>query len=213
MKLYSYFRSSSAYRVRLALNLKNLEYEIVPVHLLKDGGEQHKPEYASINPANQLPSLVIDGQTITQSMAICLYLEDAFTEKPLLSKEAITRAHQISFCEVINSGIQPLQNLSILNKLDDEFKIGKEGKIKWIQDHIHRYFTVLEKTLEKTSGDFCFGDEISLAECFLVPQVFSAKRFSVDMNRFPLINKIDKATETLDAFRKAHPENQPDFEV
>lgn len=213
MRLYSYFRSSSAYRVRLALNIKALEYEIIPKHLLNNGGEQLTEDYGNINPMQQLPSLDIDGKILTQSMAICLFLEDAHPQAPLLSKDPLVKAAQIAFCEIINSGIQPYQNLSVLKKLDEDYSIGTDGKKKWAQHFIYKAFDALEKSLRATSGKYCFGDELSLGDCFLIPQVFSARRFSVDMNRYPIITAICNECEKLDAFIKASPENQPDFEA
>lgn len=213
MRLYSYFRSSSAYRVRIAMNLKALPYSIEAVHLLKDGGKQFTKQHADRNPMQQVPVLEVDGRFLSQSMAICLYLESEFPQKPLLANDAWTRAQQLAFCEIINSGIQPLQNLSLLNKLDSKFQIGAEGKKEWMSENVTRGFDALENILQTSAGDHCFGDEISLADCFLVPQVFSAKRFGVDMNRFPLISAIDQNCLKLEAIQKAHPEQQADFEA
>ena len=212
MRLYSYYRSSSAYRVRIAMNLKNLDYEIQSVHLLQNGGKQYSEDYKGINPYSQVPTLEVEGQFLSQSMAICLYLEDAYPDIPLLASNAWEKAQQIAFCEVINSGIQPLQNLSVIKKLDEKYKLGDEGKKQWIQENVNLYFAQLDKQLSRTSDQFCFGSTPSLADCFLIPQIFSAKRFGVDMNRFPSIDRIGKETENIDAFSKAHPSNQPDAE-
>jgi maleylacetoacetate isomerase len=210
--LYSYFRSSCAYRVRIALHLKGLPYNIVPVHLLKEGGLQHSPQYISLNPSRQVPTLV-DGETIIgQSMAILEYLEEEFPNPPLLPRQKNDRAIVRQMCEIINSGIQPLQNLSVSQFLDNEFKISPEDKNKWFQRWIHQGLKSLEDLLKVHSERYCFGDQITLADCLLVPQIFSAQRFKIDLSNYPRCTEINERCLKLTDFIRASPERQPDFE-
>ena len=210
IKLYSYFRSSCSYRVRIALNLKGLDYEIVPVHLVKDGGEQFKDSFTELNPSNKVPVLIDGEKTLFQSVAITEYLEETYKEKPLYPVKPIEKAQVRLLCEIINSDIQPLQNLFILKKLISDFSITDEQKIKWIQDIIARGFQSYEKTLKKTAGTFSFADQITAADCFLVPQVYNAERFKVDMKVFPNIQRVVDKCRSIEAFEKAHPDNQVD---
>ncbi len=211
--LYSYFRSSCAYRVRIALNLKGVPYSIVPVHLIKDGGQQHSERYHAINASRQVPTLV-DGNTIIgQSMAILEYLEDEFPNPPLLPKNPADRALVRQMCEIINSGIQPLQNLSVVQFLEKDLKLGAEQKDQWLQSWIHRGLQSFEDLLQFHSGKYCFGDQITLADCLLVPQIFSSLRFKVDVSRYPRSVEINERCLKLTDFLRASPERQPDFEA
>lgn len=201
--LYSYFRSSASWRVRIALALKEVKYEYKAVHLIKDGGEQNTEEYKKLNPMGLVPSLEIDGHLLTQSLPIIEYLEEKYPQPPLLPKDAFGRAQVRALSEIVNSGIQPLQNLKVLQKYGD-------GKEEWARFHIESGLRALEKMLEKTAGTYCYGDEVSMADLCLVPQVYNANRFKVDMTQFPIINRIhDKLTE-LPAFKAADPARQPD---
>ncbi len=210
IKLYSYFRSSSSYRVRIALNLKGLEYETIPVHLLNDGGEQFKPEFSKLNPSHRLPVIEHEGNVIAQSVAIMTYLDAQFADHPLIPEEPLAKAQCLQLTEIINSDIQPLQNLSVLKKLVKEHGFSEEEKVAWIQHWISLGFQSLETLLEKTSGEFCLGDSPSMPDCFLMPQIFNALRWDVEMKPFPLITKIGKNCEAHQAFIEAHPSNQPD---
>jgi maleylpyruvate isomerase len=210
IKLYSYFRSSSSYRVRIALNLKGLEYETIPVHLLNDGGEQFKPEFSKLNPSHRLPVIIDEGQAIAQSVAIMSYLDARFADHPLIPEEPLAKAQCLQLTEIINSDIQPLQNLSVLKKLVKEHGFSEDEKVAWIQHWITLGLKSYETLLQKTAGKFSMGDIPSMPDCFLMPQLFNAHRFGVDMKAFTLINEIEKNCEEHPAFIKAHPSRQPD---
>ncbi|XP_068729460.1 maleylacetoacetate isomerase-like [Montipora capricornis] len=201
--LFSYFRSSCSWRVRTALSLKEIDYETHSVNLLK--AENQELEYKKLNPIGQVPALVIDGHTLADSLTIMEYLDETRPEPPLFPKndpykKALVR--QISHC--IASGIQPLQNLSVLRYLGDD------RKAEWGHHFINKGFQNLEKILEGTSGKYCVGDEITMADICLVPQVYNANRFKVDMSPFPIISRINEALLQLDAFKASHPSKQPD---
>ncbi|KAJ3636748.1 hypothetical protein MTP99_000262 [Tenebrio molitor] len=202
--LYSYWRSSCSWRVRIALNLKEIPYDIKPVSLIKAGGEQHSNEFREINPMEQVPALQIDGATLVESLSILSYLEETRPQRPLLPPDVVKRAKVREICEVIASGIQPLQNLVVL------IHVGEEKKNEWAQHWINRGFRAVEKLLSASAGKYCVGDEITLADCCLIPQVFNARRFHVDLRPFPIILRIDRELENHPAFRAAHPSNQPD---
>jgi maleylacetoacetate isomerase len=212
LKLYSYFRSSCAYRVRIALNVKLVPYEIIPIHLLKDGGEQYNENYKNLNPAAQVPTLIDGTHTIAQSMAILEYLEQEFPRPPLLPQTSIDRAIVRQMCETINSGMQPLQNLSVTQYLTNHLKVVDADKTTWIRFWSMRGFESLETLLQKHSGSYCFGDQITLADCLLIPQIFSSKRFGVDLTPFPKAQAIYNRCLQLTDFVKASPEKQPDFQ-
>lgn len=212
IKLYSYWRSSSAYRVRIALSLKKIPYDYISVHLLRDGGEQLKPEYLKLNPKGEVPVLVSPELSVSQSMAILHYLEDSFPYPSLLSKDPIRKAKTLELCEIINSGIQPLQNLSLLQKLERDFSWNAEAKPRWIREVIEKGFRALEPLLQKSAQDFCMGPDPSFADCFLIPQVYNAYRFKLSMQEFPTISKIYEHCLSLEAFQAASPEKQPDAE-
>lgn len=215
MKLYTYFRSSAAYRVRIALNLKGLAYESVPVHLLRGGGEQLQPAYRAVNPAALIPSLEDDnGTTLTQSMAIIEYLDETHPAVPLLPADPLGRARVRALASTIACDIHPLGNLRVLKYLVHQLKVTDEAKAEWSRHWIGEGFGALEAMLAASpeTGRFCHGDTPTLADCCLVPQVFNALRFEVDMSRFPTIARIHAACGELDAFAAAHPSRQPDSE-
>ncbi|XP_078593262.1 uncharacterized protein LOC144871567 isoform X2 [Branchiostoma floridae x Branchiostoma japonicum] len=203
--LYSYFRSSCAWRVRIALNLKGIEYDQAPVHLIKDGGQQNSEEYKQKNPMAQVPTLIIDGHKLTQSMAILEYLEETRPDPPLLPKDPATRAKVRMIAETVNAGIQPIQNLSVLQK------VGDEKKMEWGHYWIDRGFTALETVLGETAGKYCVGDQVTMADLCLVPQLYNATRNKVNMDKFPVISAIIKGCSELESFQAAHPFSQPDF--
>ena len=203
LKLYSYWRSSCSWRVRICLALKGLQYECIPIHLVKDGGEQHKAEYKELNPMEQVPTLVNDDFILTQSMAIMEYLEESYGGLSLLPEDAIQRAKVRELCEIINAGIQPIQNLSVLQKIGDT-------KVEWANSAITTGFVGLEKKLAQCAGKYCVGDVITMADACLVPQVMNAERFKVDMERFPTIARINKSLLDHPAFIASAPKNQPD---
>lgn len=203
MILFSYFRSSSSWRLRIVLAVKGLEYEYRPVNLLKK--EQSSSTYTEgVNPMGQVPALQVEGHTLTQSVSIYEYLEETFPEKPLLPKDVFKRAKVREIAEMIGSGIQPVQNLSTLQRLPED------QRKAWAQESIVKGFTALETLLSRSSGKYCVGDELTWADCCLVPQIFNAKRFGVDMVRFPIISRIGESLEQLPPFQEAHPFRQPD---
>jgi maleylpyruvate isomerase len=214
MKLYSYFRSSAAYRVRIALNLKGLSYEYAPVHLLRDGGEQLKPEYRRLNPDAVLPTLVDDGHPLQQSLAIIEYLEETHPEPPLLPKAPVDRAYVRSVALQVACEIHPVNNLRVLKYLKHTLKVGDEAKDTWYRHWIEGGFATLEEHLagDPRTGAFCYGDTPTIADACLVPQVFNAQRFKIDVTRFPTIQRIYDQAMQLDAFVRAAPGVQPDAE-
>lgn len=213
MKLYGYWRSSASYRVRIALNVKGLAYETVPVHLVRDGGEQHSEAYRALNPNARVPSLVLDdGRALTQSMAIIAYLDETAPEPPLLPVDPVARARCRAFADVIACDIQPLGNLAVLKYVKTTLDAGQEGADAWARHWIARGFAALEALAAAEAGDgpFLFGDGPTLAEIVLVPQVYNARRFAVDMTAYPRLAAADAAARALPAFRNAAPETQPD---
>lgn len=211
MKLYNYYRSSSSYRVRIALGLKNIPYEYAPVHLLK--GEQFKPEYLTINPQGLVPALIDGNNTLTQSLAIIEYLEETHPEPALLPKSPIDRAWVRSLALHISCEIHPLQTPRITKYLKNNFNISDEQKKKWIEQWISVGLEAFEKRLKSNStGLFCFGDKPTVADICLIPQVFAAKRFEVDLANYPAIMAIYNHCMTLPAFALAAPEKQKDAE-
>jgi maleylacetoacetate isomerase len=208
--LYHYWRSSAAYRVRIALNLKGLPYKVVPVHLVKDGGQQHQPSFLAINPQGLVPVLLRDGQAITQSMAICEYLDECYKHKPLLPKDPLQRARIRALTLSIACDIHPLNNLRVVKYLQKRFD-GDFDQMAWMQHWMSSGFQALEWQLDPAFGA---GDNLStrpgLFECFLIPQVYNAERFELDMLPYPQIMKIVEHCRSLPEFVKAKPENQPD---
>lgn len=211
LKLYSYFRSSASYRVRIALEWKELSYQYESVHLVKGGGHQHTSEFRKVNPMGHVPALEHNGFLVAESVAIVEYLDRVFPDKPLLPAQAQKRATVLQFCEVINSGIQPLQNLKVGQYLETDFRFSKTDVQKWNQHWIETGLESLERLLEKTAGSFCLGGEVTAADCFLIPQCFASRRFGVKIEKYPTIARIEAQANQLAAFQKAHPEKQPDY--
>ncbi|XP_018047360.1 PREDICTED: probable maleylacetoacetate isomerase 2 [Atta colombica] len=202
--LYSYWRSSCSWRVRIALNLKEIPYDIKPVNLVKSGGEQHSNEFREINPMEKVPALHIDNHTLIESLNILQYLEETRPNRSLMPVDPIKRARVREICEIIASGIQPLQNIGLLTH------VGEERKTEWAQNWITRGFTAVEKLLLSSAGKYCVGDEITLADCCLVPQIYNARKFHVDLKPFSTILRVDRHLEHHPAFTTTHPNNQPD---
>ena len=213
MKLYSYWRSTAAYRVRIAINIKQLDCEVVPVHLVKDGGEQLKEEYKNINPQGLVPSFVTDeGDVLTQSSAIIDYLDEVYPQNSLYPQSAIHKAQAKAMALTIACDIHPLNNLRVLKYLKS--KDWQQSQVdKWYAHWIHEGFTAIEKQLENSAGQFCFGDEVSVADIFLVAQVYNANRFKVDLSDYPLIIAINDKCLQLQSFIDAMPENQIDCDL
>ncbi|KAN0031467.1 hypothetical protein ACTFIV_005331 [Dictyostelium citrinum] len=209
--LYSYWRSSCSWRVRVALAYKKIKYEYKAIHLLKDGGQQKSEEYSKINPMKAIPTLEIDGHTIGQSLAILEYLEETHPENPLMPKGAYERAIARQMMQIIGSDIQPLQNLRILG-LIAQYSGDDAKKAEWARTIITNGFNGLEKLLEKHSGKFCVGDSVSFADLCLPAQVYNANRFNVDMTPYPNITRVNQYLLTIPEFIEALPQNQPDAE-
>jgi len=214
MKLYSYFRSSAAYRVRIALNLKGLAYEYAPIHLLRDGGQQLKPDYRELNPDGIVPTFIDGDNVLTQSLAIIEYLEETHPEPPLLPGTPLDRAFIRSVALQIACEIHPVDNLRVLKYLKHTLKVGDEAKDAWYRHWLESGFESLEKRLANDSrvGTLCFGDTPTLADLCLVPQVYNARRFNLDMSRYPTIERIADHAAQIDAFARAAPGQQPDAE-
>ena len=210
MKLYGYYRSSAAYRVRIALALKGLSYDLTSVHLMK--GEQYGPEFSAISPQNLVPVVEDEGQLLYQSLAIMQYLDEKWPEPPLLPKDRYARNRVRSLALIIACEIHPLNNPRVLNYLTGKFGISEEQKMEWYHHWVKTGFTALEKRLatEPHTGRFCHGDTPGFADCVMVPQMANATRFKVDLSAFPTICRINDECLQLDAFRNAAPENQPD---
>ncbi len=211
MKLYTYFRSSAAYRVRIALNLKGLPYDSIPIHLTRDGGKQKSPEYRAVNPQMRVPSLVLDsGEILTQSLAIIEYLDEVQARPALLPSNPVARAKVRALAQLIACDIHPLNNLLPLQYLKREMNHEQAEIDAWYHHWILQGFEALESMLQP--GPYAVGGSVTLADVCLVPQVFNARRLKVPLDRFPKIVAVDAACLKLEGFDKARPENQPDAE-
>ena len=207
MKLYTYFRSSAAYRVRIALNLKNIDHELVTVNLLKS--EQQGEQYLTKNPHGLLPTLETEQGVLSQSMAILEYLEQSYPDAPLLTGDAWQQAKIRSFCYAIACDIHPVDNLRVLKYLSNELGVEDDAKNAWYRHWVEIGFAKLEQQIDDKS-DYCVGNTITMADVCLVPQVFNAYRFKVDMTAYPKIAAIYERCNKLAAFSDAAPQNQPD---
>jgi maleylpyruvate isomerase len=213
MKFYGYFRSSSSYRCRIAFNLKGVAYDFESIHLKQ--GAQKSAEFTALNPQRLLPVLITDdGAELTQSLAILEWLDDVYPEPALLPSDPVARAHVRAFAQIIACEIHPLQNLRVLKYLSDEFGADAAATTKWLTRWLTEGLEACEALLAKRSQAtaFCFGDTPGLADICLVPQVFSAQRFGVDISHLTRIADIHARCEALPAFADAHPARQPDFE-
>jgi maleylacetoacetate isomerase len=218
MKLYSYFRSSAAYRVRIALNLKGLPYDVVPIHLLKDGGQQFTPDFRKLSPDSLVPALVdnVEGHeaVLTQSLAIIEYLEETYPASPLLPASALDKVFVRSIALSIACEIHPLNNLRVLRYLMRNIGINEQQKDAWYRHWCEQGLAALEATLAKDGrvGAFCYGNAPTLADCCLVPQVENAKRVHCDLSAMPTITRIAENCAALEAFAAAAPARQVDAE-
>lgn len=208
--LHGYWRSSATWRVRLALNLKGIEYDYRPVHLVQDGGEQWKAAYRALNPASEVPTLEIDGVVLAQSLAIIEYLDETRPQPALLPADPVSRARVRQLAEQINASTQPLQNLRVLFKLRDDFGADQAARDAWAAHYIRVGLEAYEALLERCSGLYSVGDEISMADCCLIPQVYNADRFGVDLAAMPRIRSICASLSSNPAVVAAHPDVQPD---
>jgi maleylacetoacetate isomerase len=212
MKLYTFFRSSASYRVRIALNLKGLNYEQIPIHLRR--GEQLAPAYKAINPQALVPTLDDNGPLLTQSLAIIEYLEERYPQTPLLPPDLADRAMVRSMALAVGCEVHPLQNLRVLNYLRKELGQSDEAANRWAQHWISLGLEALERSVTSLPNrkDFCFENTPSLADIFLVPQLSNARRFGCDLTTFPTLVRIETNCLKLAAFASAAPEKQPDAE-
>ena len=210
--LYDYWRSSASYRVRIALNLKGLSYEQRPVNLVVDGGQQNSQGYRKLNPQGLVPALVHGEQVITQSMAICEYLEETFPGYPLLPDQPGQKSIARSMALSIACDIHPLNNLRVQQYLKGRLGVSGDQAVTWMNHWVSVGFTSLEEQLQASDacGKCCVGEKPGLVDCFLVPQVYNAERFNCDLSGFPLIQEIAAYCRSLPAFQAAAPETQPD---
>jgi len=214
MQLYSYFRSSAAYRVRIALNLKGLSYEYLGVHLLKDGGQQLSESYRALNPTALVPTLVDGDAIIGQSLAIVEYLDETHPQPALLPADPAGRARVRAIAQTIACDTHPLNNLRVLKYLKHDMQVSEDAKNAWYRHWVNLGLGAVEAMLAHSpaTGSFCHGDAPGLADLCLVPQVANARRFDCDLSAMPTVQRIDAACRKLQAFELAAPDNQPDAE-
>lgn len=210
MKLYGYFRSSAAYRVRIALALKGLSFENIPVNLVPGVSEQRSEAYRAVNPQGRVPFYEDGAVAISQSPAILEYLEETYPDVPLLPNGTADRAIVRQLASLVGCDIHPLNNLSVLQTLKHDFDASQSAVDAWYHKWILEGFAAFEALISKTAGAYCYGDAPTLADIYLVPQVWNARRFKVPLEAFPTIVRVDKACNELAAFIEAAPENQPD---
>jgi maleylpyruvate isomerase len=211
VKLYSYFRSSAAFRVRIALNLKGVDYETVPVHLIQDGGHNRRPEYRAINPQMRIPALIAPGgEVLIQSLAIIEYLEETHPDPPLLPKDPLARARARALADIVACDIHPLNNVGPLRYLKRELHQEQSAIDAWYHHWVIEGFEAYEALLQ--GGTYSCGHQVTMADLCLIPQIYNARRLKVPLDKFSKIVAIDAACMKLPAFDRARPENQPDTE-
>jgi maleylpyruvate isomerase len=214
LKLHGYFRSSAAFRVRIALNLKNLPHELAFVHLTRAGGEQFLPQYTAMNPQQLVPTLQDGEHALTQSLAIIEYLDEKHPRPPLLPKDPAQRARVRAIALAIACDIHPLNNLRVLRYLTGTLKVSEEAKTAWYRHWIDAGLHALEAQLahDPATGVYCHGNQVSIADICLVPQLANARRFSIPLDAYPTLTRIEAACLALPAFDNAQPHKQPDAE-
>lgn len=210
MKLYGYWRSSASYRVRIALYLKGLSFQYIPVHLVRNGGEQQQAAYKHLNPAGLVPTFIDGELKLNQSLAIIEYLDARYPEPKLLPAEPEQAAFARMLALDIAAELQPLTNLRVLHYLTGKLQLDDKARTDWVQHWVTECFGAFEQRLAQCSGRYCVGEQVSLADICLVPQVYNAKRFQVDLTPYPQLMAIYERLEQLEAFQKARPEAQPD---
>jgi maleylpyruvate isomerase len=213
LTLYTYFRSSAAYRVRIALQLKGIDAEYAFVDLRRDGGDQKKPEYVARNPQRLIPLLVEDDFVLNQSLAILEYLEERHPLPPLLPGDARGRAHVRALACMVCCDVHPLQNMRVQEYIKREFGRGEKAVLAWVQHWIDDGLTALETMLAGGPRAFCHGDSPTLADVCLIPQLNNARRYGCDLTRYPTLTRIEATCRALDAFERAAPERQPDASI
>jgi maleylacetoacetate isomerase/maleylpyruvate isomerase len=208
MKLYDYYRSTASYRVRIALNFKQISYEKRSVHLVNNGGEQHLPMYLEVNPQGLVPTLDENGHILSQSLAIMEYLDEICPTPPLLPQNPLGRGQVRSLAMIVACDMHPLNNLRVLQQLKQQFKATEAQVNEWYHHWLKQGFDAIEAQLKQLprKADVCYGHEVSIADICLIPQVYNAHRFNFSMDNYPLINKINEHCLTLDAFKEAAPE-------
>jgi maleylacetoacetate isomerase len=204
--LYDYYRSSAAYRVRIALNVKGIEYESRPVNLLESA--QRSDDYRALNPQGFVPMLEIDGLRLTQSLAIMGYLDQRFPTRPLLPASADARSHVLSLALTVACDIHPLNNLRVLKYLKDELGEDQEARDSWYCHWVSEGLAALEALSAPRSGSFLFGNNATMADICLVPQLYNARRFNVPLDPYPTLLRADENAAKLEAFEAAHPDRQ-----
>ncbi|MGO1542454.1 MAG: maleylacetoacetate isomerase [Luteimonas sp.] len=212
LTLYSYWRSSAAYRVRIGLNLKGLPYDTAPVHLVRNGGEQHAADYAAANPQKLVPMLKHGRRQMRQSLAILEYLDEMWPEPALLPATARSRQRVRALAQVVACEIHPLNNLRVMRFFESEWNVPQSERDEWMRHWMADGFDAFEALVadHPSTAEFCEGHAPTLADCCLVPQLFNARRFGVDLSPYPTIRRIEAACLALPAFDAARPENQPD---
>jgi len=211
LTLHTYWRSSAAYRVRIALHLKGLAFDSVPVHLVQGGGEQRLPAFAARNPQRLVPTLQHGDAVLTQSLAIIEYLDDTFPGVPLLPRDALPRQRARALAQVVACDIHPLGNLRVLQYLEHELQLPPDARTRWVARWVRDGLEAFEALLlQHGAGDFCVGDAPTIADCALAPQLYNARRFGIDLAPYPVIRRIEAACAALPAFEAAAPERQAD---
>lgn len=210
INLFGYWRSSCTWRVRLVLAYKGLAYNVHPVHLLEGGGEQHLPGHLEKNPLGQVPALEHRGLTLSQSIPIMLYLEEQFTSPSVLPSSEPSRYQVLEIAEAINAGTQPLQNLEVMQRLSRDFELSKEQARSFAAAYIEKGLSGTEKLIRRSRGTYCVGDAFSIADACLIPQLYNARRFELDLDAFPVLLEIEAALSKLTILDSAHPDRQPD---
>ena len=210
--LYTYWRSSAAYRVRIGLELKGLAWQGQAVHLVRGGGEQHRDSYHRLNPQELVPTLQHRGQVLTQSLAILEYLDERFPQVPLLPADAAGRARVRALAQLVACDIHPINNLRVMQYLERSLQVPADARTQWTLHWIAEGFTAMEAMLanSRDTGTFCHGDRPGLADICLLPQLYNAHRFGLDLAPYPTLRRIEAACQALDAFERARPENQLD---
>ncbi|KAA3599630.1 maleylacetoacetate isomerase [Stenotrophomonas pavanii] len=210
--LYTYWRSSAAYRVRIGLELKGLAWEARPVHLVRDGGEQHRDAYRALNPQQQVPTLLHEGHVLTQSLAILEYLDERFPQVPLLPADAAGRARVRALAQLVACDIHPINNLRVMQYQERSLQLPADARTQWTLHWIAEGFAAMEALLanSRDTGAFCHGDRPGLADICLLPQLYNAHRFGLDLAPYPTLRRIEAACQALDAFDRARPEHQLD---
>lgn len=208
--LRSYWRSSSSWRVRIALHWKGLSFDNVAVHLVADGGRQHSADHRAVNPMREVPVLLADGVPLAQSVAILEYIEEVHPTPPLMPADPIARARVRQLTEIVNSGIQPIQNLRVMQRLGREFGMEKPQQVLWSRGWIDFGFAALNSLVGQHGGQYSVGDTVTFADLCLVPQLYNARRFSVDLSAYPHLLEVESRLVELPAFVAADPSQQPD---